>query len=85
MVADGLVPDFHFHNALLGVCASWVEDGITPPFRGSHFVDTAARSSLCPQSPEAGGSGHRDRQSGASRCYSQFGQLEINITQPIVK
>ena len=83
MVADGLVPDFHFHNALLRVSASWVADGITPPFRGSHFIDTTACLSLCPQNPEAGGSGYRDRQLGASRCYSQFGQLEINTIQPI--
>lgn len=79
MVADGAVPDFHFHNALLRVPTSWVEDGIAPPFRGSHFIDATAWLSLCPQNPEAGGSGHRDGQSGWSRCYSQFGQLEINI------
>lgn len=32
MVADGAVPDFHFHSALLRVPTSWVEDGIAPPF-----------------------------------------------------
>lgn len=79
MVADGSVPDFPFHNALLRVPTSWVEDGITPPFRGSHFIDATAWLPLCPQNPEAGGLGHRDGQSGWSRCYSQFGQLEINV------
>lgn len=40
IVADGLVPNFHFSSALLRVTTSWVEGGITPPVRGSRFIDT---------------------------------------------
>lgn len=71
-------------RCFLGVSTSWVEGGIAPPFRGSHSVGTSPWLSRCPPNPEAGGSGYGDRQLGGSPCYSQFGQQETRVIEPVL-